>query len=130
MADFRLDLDIDFPPGTGASAPTKVELDFDELLECGPGDPLVDPHSIRVKRRLDRCVRTYNVQFSELLNTGNRGWIAWLADDPSAGGKWWIEGSLRPPDGRMAPAPNRPRVGIGDELYLNTGRCQRLDTHG
>ena len=130
MADFRLDLDIDFPPGTGASAPTKVELDFDELLECGPGDPLVDPHSIRVKRRLDRCVRTYNVQFSELLNTGNRGWIAWLADDPSAGGKWWIEGSLRPPDGRMAPAPNRPRVGIGDELYLNNGRWQRLDTHG
>ena len=50
-------LDIDFPPGTGASAPTKVELDFDELLECGPGDPLVDPHSIRVKRRLDRIIR-------------------------------------------------------------------------
>ena len=125
----RLDFSLEFDPGAGSRTPVKVELDFDRLIRDRAGS-LVDPHTIVVKRRLRGLLRTYPVQFSEMLNTANKGWVAWMADDPFAGGDWWMECALRAADGRMAPAPYKPMVGVGDELYLNNGRWQRLDTHG
>lgn len=126
----RLELSIEFDAAAGKRTPAKVDLDFDSLLGTQGKEPFVDPHTIVVKRKLRGKTRSYPVQFSDTLNLGNQGWVAWLVDQPHAGGDWWMEFRLRAPDGAMADAPYRPMVGIGDEIYWNHGKWQPVDSLG
>ena len=129
-AKYRLDLDLSFDPAAGPSTPVRVDLDFGRCLKRIGCRDLIDPHTLVVKRRAGRRNRTYPVQFSDMLYIGNEGWVAWLVDQPQEGGEWWMEFKLRAEDGRLANAPYRPMVGVGDEIYLNGGKWHPLDTPG
>jgi hypothetical protein len=48
---FRLDYPIEFDASAGDSTPANTDLDFDNVLRKESG-PLVDPHTIVVKRKL------------------------------------------------------------------------------
>ena len=85
---FLVNLTIVFDKRAGSSTPVQVDVDFDKVLGQRRDARLIDPHSLLVKRRLRGRMRRYPVQFLEKLYYGNRGWVAWLVDEPQAGGEW------------------------------------------
>ena len=127
---YRLDLEVKVDASSGKSTPLRVDIDFTSQLGDRGSGRFIDPHTLAVKRRHGRSTRSYPVQFSDMLYLANRGWVAWLVDRPQEGGEWWIEFRLRAADGRLRDAPNRPMVGVGDELYLNERKWRPLDTPG
>lgn len=112
--------------------PIRVQCDFAVRLNLCDGQ-LIDPHTLRVKHRVGGgAVSSYPAQFDEHLYNLNQGWIAWRPDrdDPVDAGEWWIELKLRSGDGRMAKAPPRPSVGVGEELLYNAPGLQPLTVPG
>ena len=127
MSDFvRADLAVELDPRARRSTPVRMEIDFSPLLAERP----VDPHTIVVKRATDAGIGSYPVQFAETLFHSNRGWIAWLVDEPEIGGDWWIEFKPRPEDSALAEAPYLPMVGVGEELNYNGDRWQPIAAPG
>jgi hypothetical protein len=118
MKEYFLFLDLMQTQTNESSFPVRVEIDFAKALNLADGE-LIDPHTLVVKRKIEGKVRRYPVQFDERLYTGNQGWVAWRVEEPEAGGEWWLEVRLRATDGRLAKAPYRPMVGVGDELFYN-----------
>ena len=118
---YHVALQIAFDSRAGATSPVQVEPDFGRLI---------DPHTLVAKRRIDGRERAYPVQFDERLYYQANGWVAWLVDDPGAGGDWWLEASPRAADGSLAPAPYLPPVGVGDELHYNGDRWQPIAAPG
>jgi hypothetical protein len=127
---YCIDLSVEFDPRGGRFTPVRAELDFGPPLKRHGADGLVDPHTLIIRRRVNGRERRYPVQFDERLYYGNRGWVAWLADDPEAGGEWRLSFSARGADGTMAPAPYRPMVGVGDEVYYNGPRWRPIAAPG
>lgn len=115
----RMGLSVEFDPRAKTSTPVRTELDFAPWLNEKGSTRLVDPHSIVIMRRVSGKTRTYSVQIDERLYSGNRGWVAWLADSPEDGGEWWLEFSPRDKSGKLAKAPYFPMVGVGDEVHYN-----------
>jgi len=126
----RLNFTVSFDARCGTSTPVKKEIDFDPFLRQSKIQGLIDPHTIVVKRRVSGKIKTYPVQVDERLYYGNRGWIAWRADQPQAGGEWWCEFAIRAADGLLAPAPYRPMVGVGDEIFYNGPRWRPISVPG
>ncbi len=116
MERYRLGLTVEFDKKCGTKTPVRMTVDFDKWIK---GKGLIDPHTLVIKRKVKGKITDYPVQVDEHLYTENKGWVAWLAEDPQAGGEWWCEFSLRAEDGRLAKAPYRPMVGVGDEIYYN-----------
>lgn len=127
---FTVDLAVKIHSLAGVNSPVRVELDFDELLSGQKHKGLIDPHTLRVVRRNGRRKRKYNVRFSEALYTRNQGWIAWLVDNPRDGGTWALEFMLRRKNGRLAPAPYLPMIGVGDEIAWNGRRFRPIGPPG
>ncbi|MFA5865716.1 MAG: VCBS repeat-containing protein [Phycisphaerae bacterium] len=121
---------ITFLEGQKLPTPVRIDLDFDRVLAPREIRGLIDPHTLTVKRRINNRVTSFAVQFDERLYTGNHGWVAWRVEDPQAGGEWWLEVKLRASDGRLARAPDRPMVGVGDELYYNGDRWHPICVPG
>ena len=113
----EIPLEIAFDRRAGATTPVKVELDFGRMI---------DPHTLVARRRVGGRERAYQVQFDEGLYYGPRGWVAWLVDEPAAGGEWRVEAAPRAADGGLAPAPCLPMVGVGDEIHYNGDRWQPI----
>lgn len=127
---FTIDVAIEFDRSAGQSTPAQVHLDFDRLLGTAVSKGLIDPHTIIVRRRLDGKERRYSVQFEETLYYRNQGWVAWLVDNPQAGGQWSLEFGLRAQNGRLAKAPYKPLVGVGDEIHYNGRRWHPINVPG
>ena len=124
----EIPLEIAFDSRAGATTPVRVELDFGRMI---------DPHTLVARRRVDGRERTYPVQdctyavqFDERLYYQPQGWVAWLVDDPAAGGDWRLEAAPRTADGGLAPAPYLPLVGVGDEIHYNGDRWQPIAAPG
>ena len=117
----EIPLEIAFDRRAGATTPVKVELDFGRMI---------DPHTLVARRRVGGREHTYAVQFDEGLYYGPRGWVAWLVDDPAAGGEWRVEATPRAADGGLAAAPYLPPVGVGDEIHYNGDRWQPIAAPG
>ncbi len=118
---YEISLAIAFDRRAGATSPVRVELDFGRLI---------DPHTLVAKRHRDGRERTYPVQFDERLYYQPQGWVAWLVDEPAAGGDWRLEAEPRAADGGLAPAPYLPLVGVGDEIHYNGDRWQPIAAPG
>jgi len=129
-ARFEVALNVDFDRQAGPNTPVRARMDFEKLIASAGKQGLVDPHTIIVKRRVSGKTKRYDVQVDEHLYYRNQGWVAWLADDPQAGGRWSMEFSLRSKDGRLAQAPYRPMVGVGDEIFYNGDRWRPIATPG
>jgi hypothetical protein len=127
---FSVELGIDFDRRSKSSTPVRVEIDFDSLLREAGGAGLVDPHTILLRRQPREGVKIYPVQFDERLYYANRGWVAWLVDEPTADDKWRLEFDLRAENGHLVPAPRLPLVGVGEELYYNRPGPQPIGAPG
>jgi len=112
-----------------SKTPVRFQADFEKLLRLSK-QRLIDPNTLVVKRRVKDAVRTYPVQYDERFYTGNQGWIAWQAVELQSGGEWWLEVELRAADGRLAKAPDRPMVGVGDEIFYNGDRWHPVTVPG
>ncbi|MBN1553307.1 MAG: VCBS repeat-containing protein [Phycisphaerae bacterium] len=107
-----------------------MELDFDQILSDIKHISLIDPHSLRAIRIQGKRRHRYFVQFSESLYTRNQGWVAWRVEHPEKGGTWSLEFAVRKKDGRLAPAPYLPMVGVGDEIAWNGRRFRTIGPPG
>ncbi|MCP4640400.1 MAG: VCBS repeat-containing protein [bacterium] len=129
-ADYVVPLTVRFQEGAGESTPVRMQIDFDTLLRPEDQGRLLDPHTLTVARTVSGQITTFGVQFDEHLYRDNKGWIAWLAKHPAFGGEWILSFSLRALDGGMAPPPNLPRVGVGEELRFNGERWHPIGVPG
>ena len=124
----RVELSIEFNKRAGKNTPVRSVVDFDQLL--GKKPRLIDPYSLEIVRQTGSRSRTYPVRFSEDLLYRNRGWIAWLVDNPRQPSKWFLQFKMRAPNGRMVEPGYLPPVGVGDELAYNGSKWRSIDSPG
>lgn len=126
--EHRFELTIEFDKRAGESTPVRTVIDFDELLDGEAG--LIDPFTLVVTRQTGEARQSYPVRFGEDLFYKNRGWVAWLVDDPHKASRWFLELKMRAADGHLADPRYLPPVGVGDELAHNGAKWRPIDVPG
>ena len=130
LQSHRLPLTVEMNPLAGDPTPVRCTIDFGPLLSQTDDHPLVDPYTIVVTRDINGAVCRHPVQFDEMLLYGNRGWIAWLVDDPGRGGAWALEFGVRSAAGGLVRPGKRPVVGVGEELRYGDGELHPIGVPG
>ena len=122
--EHRFEMTVLFDQRAGKSTPVRTVIDFDELL--GEEAELIDPYSLVVTRQTGTARRSYPVRFGEDLLYENRGWVAWLVDDPHKASRWFLEFKMRAADGRLSEPRFLPPVGVGDQLAYNGSKWRPI----